>query len=131
MEDWKSIKNKTKRSFKFAAEGLLYAFKTQRNLRIHFFFAFLIITAGIILKVNSLEFAVLVLTIAVVISMELFNTAIEAGINLVSPSNQPLAKIAKDLGAAAVLMFAIASIIIGLLIFGPRLLALVNIAFQQ
>jgi len=131
MEDWRSIKNKTKRSFKFAAEGLLYALKTQRNLRIHFFIAFLIITAGILLKINNLEFAILVLTIAVVISMELFNTAIEAGIDLVSPSNQPLAKIAKDLGAAAVLIFALASIIIGLLIFGPRLFALVATALQQ
>jgi undecaprenol kinase len=131
MEDWRSIKNKTKRSFKFAAEGLLYALKTQRNLRIHFFIAFLIITAGILLKINNLEFAILVLTIAVVISMELFNTAIEAGIDLVSPSNQPLAKIAKDLGAAAVLIFALASIIIGLLIFGPRLFALVTTALQR
>jgi len=61
----------------------------------------------------------------------LFNTAIEAGIDLVSPDNQPLAKIAKDLGAAAVLMFALASIIIGLLILGPRLLALFSTFLRQ
>lgn len=131
MKDWRSITNKTKRSFKFAIEGLLYAIKTQRNLRIHLFFTFLIIFAGILFQINHLEFAILILTIAIVISMEIFNTAIEAGIDLVSPSNQPLAKIAKDLGAAAVLMFAIGSIVIGLLIFGPRLLALFAIALQQ
>lgn len=131
MEDWRSITNKTKRSFKFAADGLLYAFKTQRNLRIHLFIALLIIIAGIFLQISFLEFSILILTIAVVISMELFNTAIEAGIDLVSPDNQPLAKIAKDLGAAAVLMFALASIIIGLLILGPRLLALFTTFLQQ
>ena len=126
MEDLRSITNKTKRSFKFAAEGLLYAFKTQRNLRIHFSIALFVIIAGIFLQISYLEFAILILTIADVISMELFNTAIEAGIDLVSPDNQPLAKIAKDLGAAAVLMFALASIIIGLLILGPQLLYLVS-----
>ena len=131
MEDWRSITNKTKRSFKFAAEGLLYAFKTQRNLRIHLFIALLIIIAGVFLQISYLEFSILILTIAVVISMELFNTAIEAGIYLVSPDNQPLAKIAKDLGAAAVLMFALASIIIGLLILGPRLLDLFSTFLQQ
>lgn len=131
MEDWRSITNKTKRSFKFAAEGLLYAFKTQRNLRIHLFIALLIIIAGVFLQISYLEFSILILTIAVVISMELFNTAIEAGIDLVSPDNQPLAKIAKDLGAAAVLMFALASIIIGLLILGPRLLDLFSTFLQQ
>lgn len=131
MEDWRSITNKTKRSFKFAADGLLYAFKTQRNLRIHLFIALLIIIAGVFLQISYLEFSILILTIAVVISMELFNTAIEAGIDLVSPDNQPLAKIAKDLGAAAVLMFALASIIIGLLILGPRLLDLFSTFLQQ
>jgi undecaprenol kinase len=61
----------------------------------------------------------------------MLNTAIEVGIDLVSPDNQPLAKIAKDLGAAAVLIFALASIIIGLLILGPRLLTLFSTYLQK
>lgn len=131
MEKWKSIVMMTKRSFKFAAEGLLYALRTQRNLRIHLFIAILIIVVGILLQINYLEFGILILTIAVVISLELFNTAIEAAIDLVSPDNQPLAKIAKDLGASAVLVFALSSIIIGLIILGPRLLALFSTCLQK
>jgi undecaprenol kinase len=126
MEDWKGNTEKTRRSFKFAADGFLHAINTQRNFRFHCFFAILMIITGIVLQINLIEFAILILTIAIVISMELFNTAIEVGIDLVSPDYQPLAKIAKDLGAAAVLTFAIASIILGLLIFGPRLLTLIS-----
>jgi undecaprenol kinase len=124
MQKLRKTSQKTMWSFKFAADGFLYAINTQLNFRIHCFFAIIVILSGIVLQISFLEFAILLLTIAVVISLELFNTAIEVGIDLVSPDYQPLAKIAKDLGAAAVLTFAIVSIIIGLLIFGPRLLTL-------
>jgi diacylglycerol kinase len=122
MDEFKNIRIRTKLSFKYAFEGIKYAISTQRNLRIHFIIAAVVLLMAYYLKCNLLEFAVIILTITLVICFELLNTAIEATIDLVSPGNQPLAKIAKDLGAATVLCAAIGSIIIGIVILGPKLL---------
>jgi rRNA maturation RNase YbeY len=111
-------------SFRYAFDGILYAIRTQKNLRIHLTIALLVTLFSLFLYCSPLEIAILFLTISVVISFELINTAIEATIDLVSPHSQPLAKIAKDLGAAAVLITAICSIIIGGFILGPRLFTL-------
>lgn len=113
---------KTTLSFKYALEGIVYAFRTQKNLRIHIFVAFIIIFLSFLVKCSPLEIAVIVLTIGLVISLELLNTAIEATIDIVSPENRPIAKIAKDLAAASVLIAAISSVIIGLIILEPRLI---------
>jgi diacylglycerol kinase len=112
-------------SFKFALDGIRFALKTQRNLHIHLTIAFLVILMSIFLHCSSIEITILVLTINFVISLELINTAIEATIDLVSPHSQPLAKIAKDLGAAAVLISAACSVIIGLIILSPKLFGLI------
>jgi rRNA maturation RNase YbeY len=112
------------KSFGYAFDGILYAFRTQKNLRIHLSFAVLVTILSFYLNCSPLEIAILFLTMSVVISFELINTAIEATIDLVSPHSQPLAKIAKDLGAAAVLITAICSIIIGIIILGPKLFSL-------
>jgi len=111
-------------SFRFALDGIRFALKTQRNLHIHLTIASLVTLFSILLHCSSIEIAVLLLIIIVVISLELINTAIEATIDLVSPHSQPLAKIAKDLGAAAVLIAASCSVIIGLIILGPKLFGL-------
>jgi len=108
-------------SFRFAFEGFGYAIRTQKNLRIHLLFALFIISISLLLRCTGLEIAILLIIIAMVVSMELINTSIEATINLISPHNQPLAKIAKDLGAAAVLISAFFSIAIGLIIFLPKI----------
>jgi diacylglycerol kinase len=113
--------NSIRNSFKFALDGIGFALKTQRNLHIHLTIASFVILSSILLHCNLIEISIILLTIEVVISLELINTAIEATIDLVSPHSQPLAKIAKDLGAAAVLIAASCSIIIGVLILGPKL----------
>ena len=111
-------------SIKFAIDGIRFALKTQKNLHFHLTIAGLVIIASFFLQCNSVEITILLLTIAVVISLELVNTAIEATIDLVSPHSQPLAKIAKDLGAAAVLIAALFAVIIGVTILFPKLFAL-------
>lgn len=120
----KLLINSILNSFRFALDGIRFALKTQRNLHIHLIIAFLVTLFSIFLHCSSIEITILLLTIVVVISLELINTAIEATIDLVSPHSQPIAKIAKDLGAAAVLIAASCSVIIGVIILGPKLFGL-------
>jgi len=115
------------RSFRYAGEGVWYALRTQANLRIHLTAAGLVMIAGLWLQLTSIEWAILVMTIMIVMSAELFNTALEATLDRVSSEEHPLAKIGKDVAAGAVLIGAIGSVIVGLLIFGPRLLALIGV----
>ncbi len=109
-------------SFKYAFEGLKTAFVTQPNLRIHLLFIIAAIIAGFFFQISPVEWAILALTIAVVIVAELINTSIEATIDLVTSERHPLAKIAKDVAAAAVLFASIISIIVGLVVFVPKLM---------
>jgi diacylglycerol kinase len=95
--------------------------RTQRNAWIHSVVAAAVFIAGIWLKLPARDWAVIVLTIAMVFAAEFMNTAIEAVVDLASPETHPLAKIGKDVGAAAVLVAAIASVLVGLLILGPPL----------
>ena len=118
-------------SFKYALEGIGYTIKTQRNMRLHCTVGTLAILAGLFFKVNRLELAILVIVVTMVIVAEMFNTAIESTIDLYSRQRHPLAKIAKDVGAAAVLVSAISSAIVGLLILGPPLLKFLNIWLGQ
>lgn len=109
------------RSFAFAFAGLAYLLRTQRNARIHVVIGAAACAMGVWLRIGAVEWAVVVFTIALVIILEGLNTAIEAAIDLASPGIHPLAKVAKDLAAGMVLVAAMASIAVGLLIFGPRL----------
>ena len=113
-------------SFRYACEGIGYAIRTQANLRIHLAFVVLVIITGLWLQLAPIEWAILVVMIAVVLSAELFNTALEATLDRVSSEEHPLAKIGKDVAAGAVLICAFGAIVVGLLIFGPRLLALIG-----
>jgi diacylglycerol kinase len=109
------------RSFVFAFAGLSYLFRTQRNARIHGFFA---ITACIVaawLRISTIGWAIIVLAIAMVLILEGLNTAIEAAVDLASPAYHDLAKTAKDVSAAMVLIAALASVVVGLLVLGPPL----------
>lgn len=108
------------RSLICALAGLGYGVRTQRHLRFHLLAAFTVAGAGLIVGLSPLQWGALILAIAAVISAELFNTAIEAVVDLVSPDYHHLAKAAKDTAAAAVLVVSIASIIIGILIFWPK-----------
>jgi len=113
-------------SFRYAGEGIGYAIRTQANLRIHLAIAVLVIVVGLWLQLALIEWAILVVMISVVLSAELFNTALEATLDRVSIEEHPLAKIGKDVAAGAVLIGAIGAVIVGLLIFGPRLLTLLG-----
>lgn len=111
-------------SFKHAFEGLLYAFLTQPNFRIHSYFAILALFLGVYFEVSYLEWLILVIVIFLVFIVELINTSIEAATDLLTSNVNPIAKIAKDTASAAVLVSALASLVIGYLIFGTRVLKL-------
>ncbi len=109
-------------SFLFAFQGWYFVLRTQPNAWIHAAFTILAVGLGFWLEISRQEWAVLILTFMAVWIAEFMNTALEAVIDLISPDVHPLAKVAKDVAAAAVLVGAIGSVIIGLLILGPPLL---------
>jgi diacylglycerol kinase len=108
-------------SFGYAFSGLWHVLRTQRNARIHVVVALLAVAAGIFLRISAIEFALMFVAISGVFIAEMFNTALEACVDLASPQLHPLAKIAKDVAAGAVLVNAMLAVIIGLCIFGPHL----------
>jgi diacylglycerol kinase len=110
-------------AFGHAFRGWGYVLKTQQNAWIHSLFATAVILVGLWVGLRTIDWAVIVLTIAMVFTAEFINTAIEAVVDLASPVHHPLAKVGKDVGAGAVLVSALAGIVIGLLIIGPPLWA--------
>lgn len=112
------------RSFGYAIEGLAYLIRTQPNFRIHLVAAAVAAGAGVVSRLNAVEWAILAVTIALVMLSEGVNTGIELAVSLASPERRPEAKAAKDIAAAAVLLAAIASVAVGLALFGPRVIAL-------
>jgi diacylglycerol kinase len=108
-------------SFHYAFQGLGYAIRTQRNIRIHLTIAFVVILSGLFLHISAIEFAMLFIAITGVFISEMFNTVLELCVDLASPTYHPLAKIAKDVAAGAVLANAMLSILVGLCILGPHL----------
>ena len=114
------------KSFSYALDGLKYAFKYEQNLTVHLFATILVIIAGIFFKISVTEWLVLALIIGLVIATELINTSIEATIDLITDQINPLAKVAKDTAAAAVLIFGLTAIIIGVIIFVPKIIILIG-----
>jgi len=110
-------------SFGNAFRGWWYVLETQHNAWIHAVIAMVVFALAIWLGLPARDWAVLILTITMVFTAEFINTAIEAVVDLASPQKHPLAKVGKDVGAAAVLIAALAAILIGLLILGPPLWA--------
>lgn len=108
-------------SFKYAFSGVWHVLRTQRNARIHLSIALVVVALGLWLGLNSTEWAIIVLTIGLVLAAESFNTVAEAAVDLATAEYHPLAKIAKDVAAGAVLLMAIAAVVVGLLILGPPL----------
>lgn len=109
-------------SFKYAMEGFLYTLKNEQNMIVHVVMTFLVIIAGLLLKISTLEWLICFLFVGLVLSMELINTAMEAVVDLVSPEKNKLAKIAKDTAAAAVMVFAFFAFLAGLMIFLPKII---------
>jgi len=116
------------RGFSFAFKGIVLATKTQLNFRVHLGAMFLSIVFGIWLNISNSEWLWIMLCFALVLMAELFNSAIEALTDLVSPGHHKKAGETKDLAAAAVLIVAIFALITGCIIFIPKLLLLLNYA---
>jgi len=109
------------RSFRNAFAGWSYALRTQPNTWIHTVFSLAVLIVCAWLRLPPRDFAIIILTIALVWAAELTNTAIEAAIDLASPNHHLLAKAGKDAAAGAVLITAISAVLVGLLILGPPL----------
>ncbi len=118
-------------AFGHAFRGWGHVLKTQQNAWIHSLIATLVLVMGLWLRVSTTEWAILILTIAMVFTAEFINTAIEAIVDLASPHHHPLAKVGKDVGAGAVLVAALAAIVVGLLILGPPLWSRINLLFSR
>jgi diacylglycerol kinase len=112
--------------FVYAFRGLWHALRTQRNAKVHVTIAIITIAMGIALRISTVEFAIVFVAITGVFMAELFNTVFELCVDLASPEYHPLAKVAKDMAAGGVLLSAMLSIVIGLLVFGPHLWALLR-----
>ncbi len=112
------------RSFGFAFAGINWTIRTQRNAQVHLVVLIAVIIAGFALQVSAGEWLALILSMALVLALEAMNSAVEAVVDLVSPHYHPLARHAKDAAAGAVLLGAIGAAAVGLIVFVPKLLAL-------
>lgn len=114
-------------SFKYAISGVLFAVEHNQNIRIHIYFAVLVIAASIFFDVSPFEMGILGIMILLVISTEMINTSLEEMTNLITKEHRQEAKIAKDVGAGMVLVTSTGSVIVGALIFLPHILHLFKI----
>jgi diacylglycerol kinase len=115
---------RTLRSFGYAGAGLSYLVRTQPNFRVHLLAAIAVVGTALGVGATSIEIAVLALAIGLVMVGEAFNTALEAVVDLASPTIHPLARVAKDVAAASVLIASVIAAVVGFTVLGPRLLAL-------
>ncbi|GAA0362608.1 diacylglycerol kinase family protein [Bacillus horti] len=121
MKHTKQIKSILK-SFKHATDGIVYVFSTQRNMKIHLVLTLTVLFFSLIFKVEAYQLLFVLSSIMLVMCMELINTAIERVVDLVTEDYHPLAKIAKDVAAGAVLFSALFAFIVGVYVFLPYLL---------
>ncbi|MCL4441173.1 MAG: diacylglycerol kinase family protein [Firmicutes bacterium] len=110
------------KSFGHALSGILYALRTQRNMKVHFVAAILVVTVSLFLRLSSSEWVDVIFAIFFVLAAECANTAIEAVVDLSSPQKHPLAKTAKDCAAGAVLLAAINALMVAYFVLWPKIL---------
>ncbi|MBD0379113.1 diacylglycerol kinase [Paenibacillus sedimenti] len=108
---------KWRRSFRYAYEGIKYALDTQRNMKFHFCVAFLVLLAALFFQLPKTDILFILLAVTLMIVTELINTAVEKAVDLAMPDRHPLAKIAKDVAAASVLVSAGFAVIVGMIVF--------------
>lgn len=113
-------------SFNYAVTGILMAMKTEKNLRIHYLTSIAVIIFSLFFDFSRLEFMILLFAVSLVIVTEMINTAIEKTIDMITKKYHPLAKIAKDISAGAVLISAINAVVVGYLLFFDRLNLIAN-----
>ena len=116
-------KNPLYKSFGYAFEGIFAGIRKERNMKIHCAAAVLVVIAGAVLGISTTEWCICFLLFGLIMSLELVNTAVEAVVDLVTEEKKPLAKLAKDTAAGAVLIAAIMAAVTGAIIFLPKLLA--------
>lgn len=109
------------KSFKYAFKGIRIVFTSEKNMLIHLIVALLVIVAGFVFAISTIEWMICLLCFGFVIGAEMFNTSIENVVDLVSPKKHELAGKAKDIAAGAVLVTAIIAAVVGLIIFVPKL----------
>lgn len=107
-------------SFNYAVEGIVYALRTQRNMRLHALAATAVLFAALFFRISALELVAIVFAIGLVICAELINTAIEAAVDISTDHYDPLAKTAKDVAAGAVLVASVVAVIVGFVVFFGR-----------
>jgi diacylglycerol kinase (ATP) len=107
-------------SFNYAFEGIIHVIRTQRNMRIHFAVAFVVLVAALVVNVTKLELIALVISITFVLIAEMLNTGIEAAIDIATTSFDPMAKLAKDIAAGAVLIASVNALIVGYFVFAGK-----------
>jgi diacylglycerol kinase len=117
MRSWRAFL----KSFVYASQGIAHGFRTQRNMRVELAIAVAVVAAGIFLRISAVEWAVIFVCIGLVLAAELINTVTELAVDLLTQKYHPMAKLAKDAGAGAVLITALASVAVGVAIFGPRI----------
>lgn len=113
-------------SFKYASEGIYFAFKYNQNIRIHFVIAVLVVILSIFFKISAFEMGILGIMILLVISTEMINTSIEEMANLITRDHKMEAKIAKDVAAGMVLLTSVGAVVVGILVFLPHVLKFFN-----
>ncbi|WP_374702793.1 MULTISPECIES: diacylglycerol kinase family protein [Bacillaceae] len=110
------------RSFSFAWDGILTTFKTERNFQFHIVICILVTAASFFFHISLSEWIIVLFLMGGMLSLELMNTALERIVDLVTSEYHPLAKAGKDAAAGAVLIYAVLAVIIGLIIFIPKVL---------
>ena len=110
------------RSFSFAGQGVWHVVRSQRNMRVHLVAAACAVIAGLVLRISAVDWACIAAAIGLVLTAEAFNTVVEALTDLYTDRFHPLAKVAKDTAAGAVLIASVAALGVGLAVFLPRLL---------
>jgi diacylglycerol kinase len=113
-------------SFKYAFKGLVIAIREEQNFRIHLMAIVAVVIAGALLRLSLTEWMIIVLTMGMVLAAELCNTAIEDIVNFISPQNNKAAGRIKDISAAAVMVTAITALLVGIYIFGNKILEAVH-----
>ena len=122
----KQGKSSFNESLGHALDGIEYTINHERNFKIELFFAIAVTIMSFILKVSIIEWGVLVLVISMVLALEMINTAIERCVDLVTKEYKELAKNAKDIAAGAVLVMSMFSVVIGIIIFLPKIMKLLG-----
>jgi diacylglycerol kinase len=109
------------RSFSYAGQGVWHVVRTQRNMRVHLLAGAAAVAAGLVLRISAVDWACVLLAIGLVLTAETLNTVVEALADLCTDDYHPLAKIAKDAAAGAVLISSAAALGVGVAVFLPRL----------